>query len=267
MTRAITFDATRTLIHCPRVVEIYREVLGRHGVEAPADELRRLLPLVWDEMACSARPDRDRFAAHPDGPRGWWRRYLDRVCEHLGTPHPSRFAAAELYHRFGQAEAWRVYPEVPETLRALSRLGLAMAVVSNWDERLPPLLDELGIGRWLDAVVVSSQVGVEKPHPGIFLHAAELLGVAPGETVHVGDSLRDDVEGALAAGMEALHLVRPGRPRRRRPRPGGTVEVEGRAEGSVRRSDSGERGDLAELSPLPDVIEISRAPAPFPLPG
>jgi putative hydrolase of the HAD superfamily len=253
MTRAITFDATRTLIHSPRLIEIYREVLERHGIEAPAAEVRRLIPVVWQEMDCRTEIGRDRFSAHPEGPRGWWRRFLERLCEHLGSPALSPFAAAELYHRFGRAEAWEVYPEVPATLDALSRLGLRMAVVSNWDERLPPLLDSLGIGRRFDAVVFSAAVGVEKPDPRIFRHALERLGVPPEEAVHVGDSVREDVEGALAAGMEALHLVRPGAPSLTRL--------------ASRGGDRGERGDLAELSPLPDLIEISRAPAPFPLPG
>jgi len=250
MTRAITFDVTRTLIHSPRLIEIYREVLGRHGIEAPASEVRRLMPVVWQELDCRAEVGRDRFSAHPEGPRGWWRRFLERLCEHLGAPPPSPFAAAELYHRFGRAEAWEVYPEVPATLAALGRLGLRLAVVSNWDERLPPLLDDLGLGRRFDAVVYSAAIGVEKPDPRIFLHALERLGVAPEDAVHVGDSVREDVEGALAAGMEALHLVRPGAPSLIHPEAG--------------RSS---RGDLADLSPLPDLIEISRAPAPFPVPG
>lgn len=248
MTRAITFDVTRTLIHSPRLIEIYREVLERHGIEAPAGELRRLMPVVWEELDCLAEVGRDRFSAHPEGPRGWWRRFLERLCEHLGAPAPSPFAAAELFHRFGRADAWEVYPEVPATLAALKRLGLPLAVVSNWDDRLPPLLDALGIGRSFDAIVYSAAVGVEKPDPRIFLYALERLGVAPEEAVHVGDCTREDVEGALAAGMEALHLVRPGAP-------------------SLARPERGGRGDLSELSPLPDLIEISRAPAPFPLPG
>lgn len=250
MTRAITFDVTRTLIHSPRLIEIYREVLARHGIEAPAAEVRRLMPVVWQELDCRAEVGRDRFSAHPEGPRGWWRRFLERLCEHLGAPSPSPFAAAELYHRFGRAEAWEVYPEVSAALAALARLGLRLAVVSNWDERLPPLLDDLGLGRRFDAVVYSAAVGVEKPDPRIFLHALERLGVAPEDAVHVGDSAREDVEGALAAGMEALHLVRPGAPSLIHPEAGRTS-----------------RGDLADLSPLPDLIEISRAPAPFPVPG
>lgn len=248
MSRAITFDVTRTLIHSPRLIEIYREVLERHGIEAPAAELRRLMPVVWQELDCLAEVGRDRFSTHPEGPRGWWRRFLERLCEHLDVPAPSPFAASELFHRFGRADAWEVYPEVPATLVALKRLGLRLAVVSNWDDRLPPLLDALGLGRSFDAVVYSAAVGIEKPDPRIFLLALERLGVAPEDAVHVGDSTREDVEGALAAGMEALHLVRPGAP-------------------SLIRPERGGRGDLSELSPLPDLIEISRAPAPFPLPG
>jgi putative hydrolase of the HAD superfamily len=123
-------------------------------------------------------------------------------------------------------------------------------VVSNWDERLPPLLAELGLGDYLDAVVYSAAVGTEKPDPRIFLETLAQLGVEPSEGLHVGDSLREDVEGALAAGMEALHLVRSGAPSVVQPDPSG-----------------GSRGDLADLSSLPDLIEISRSPTPFPLPG
>jgi putative hydrolase of the HAD superfamily len=246
MTRAITFDVTRTLIHSPRLVEIYAEVLGRHGVPAPAAEVARLMPVVWQELECRTELGRDRFAAHPGGARGWWRRFLDRLVEHLGAPPAGPFAAAELFHRFGEPEAWEVYPEVPGILDELAGMGLALAVVSNWDSRLPPLLDRLGLGERFAAIVVSSELGVEKPDPRIFLAALERLGVAPAEAVHVGDDPREDVEGALAAGMEALHLVRPGSP------------------SHVRRTPAGAgRGDLASISSLPELIEITRSPAPF----
>ena len=245
MSRAVTFDVTRTLIHSPRLAEIYAEVLARHGVAAPPAEVERLLPVVWQELDCLAVPGSDRFAAHPGGARGWWRRYLERLAEHLGGPPPSPFAAAELFHRFGEPAAWEVYPEVPATLAELRRMGLALAVVSNWDARLPPLLARLGLGERFAAIVYSSEVGIEKPDPRIFAVALDRLGVAPEEAVHVGDSSREDVEGALAAGMEALLLVRPGEPPPLSHRP------------------SAERGDLADLSPLPELLEITRSPAPF----
>jgi putative hydrolase of the HAD superfamily len=211
MLQAVTFDATGTLFHGPRRGEIYAEVLGRHGVVVAPGEAERLISLVWQEMGCLAEPGSDRFSSHPEGARGWWARFAGRLCEHLGAPPPSRFAAAELYQRFAHAEAWEVYPEVPEALAALRRQGLRLAVVANWDERLPPLLDELGLAGYLDAVVTSAEIGVEKPDRRIFLAALARLGVSPGEALHAGDRQLEDVEGAVAAGMRALRIVRPQR--------------------------------------------------------
>lgn len=138
--RAVTLDVTHTLLECPRLGEIYAEVLARHGVSVDADGVRRTIPLVWRELSCSAPAPFDRFEAHPDGARGWWRRFIERTCELLEAERPSRFAAAELFDRFAQAESWRVFPEVPDTLTALRSRGYRLAVVSNWDRRLPDLL-------------------------------------------------------------------------------------------------------------------------------
>src|SRR5437764_899923 len=54
-----------------------------------------------------------------------------------------------------------------------------------------------------DAVVLSCEVGVRKPHPRFFAAVVEALGVDPGGALFVGDSMRDDVLGAAAAGMRA----------------------------------------------------------------
>jgi putative hydrolase of the HAD superfamily len=205
---AVTFDVTHTLIHSPCLGEIYAEVLDRHGVGVEPAEAARLVRIVWQELACSADPSRDRFTSHPDGPRGWWGRFLARLCEHLEAPPPSRFAAAELFARFSRADAWEVYPEVAATLDALRERGLRLAVVSNWDHRLPGLLADLDLARRFDAVVYSSEVGVEKPDPRIFAAALARLGVEAGAAVHVGDGRLEDADGALSAGLGAILLFR-----------------------------------------------------------
>lgn len=208
--RAVTLDVTHTLLECPRLGDIYAEVLARHGVNVDSGGVRRTIPIVWKELSCSAPAPFDRFEAHPDGARGWWRRFIERTCELLEAERPSRFAAAELFDRFAQPESWRVFPEVPETLAALRERGYRLAVVSNWDRRLPDLLDRLGLAGHFEAIVVSAAVGREKPDPAIFHAALGALGVEPAAAVHVGDHRREDVEGALAVGMQALHLDRSG---------------------------------------------------------
>ncbi len=230
MIQAVTFDVTHTLLHVPRLGEIYAEVLGRHGVEVDPEEASRLFSVVWQEMACSADPARDRFSGHPEGERGWWRRLLERMCEHLGAPPPSRFAAAELFHRFGTAEAYEIYPEVLKALARLLLSGVRLGVISNWDHRLPDLVEDLGLGLFFEVIVYSAKVGVEKPHERIFHQAATELGVEPAAVLHVGDGRLEDVEGAVAAGMRALHLTRNS---------GG--------------------GDLRDLSALPALVAAERA--------
>jgi putative hydrolase of the HAD superfamily len=208
MIAAITFDVTGTLIHSPRLGELYAEVLGRHGAAVRPHEAARLVREVWQELACLAEPGRDRFTSHPGGPRGWWKRFLERICERLEVPPPSPFAAAELFHRFATPEAWEIFPEVPEVLAALRGRGLRLGVVSNWDPRLPDLLESLDLARWFDAVVYSSEVGVEKPDARIFRSALDRLAVRPEAALHVGDGKVEDAEGAVAAGLQALLLDR-----------------------------------------------------------
>lgn len=215
--RAVTFDATHTLFHAPRLVPIYLEVMRRHygNASVRATELSRLLPMVWQEFACAAAPSADRFThhrfpGHPEGSRGFWSRYAERLCEYLGL-ESSPFAAAELFDRFAHAEAWEVYPDVEESLRELKQRGLALAVISNWDERLPGLLDELGLLGYFDAIVYSAECGVEKPHATIFHTCLARLGISDAARVlHVGDSELEDIEGARAAGLQALRIDRQG---------------------------------------------------------
>lgn len=211
---AITFDATGTLFHCPRLGEIYSEIFGRHGIEVEARIARRLVREVWQELACRATPEQDRFTAYPGGARGWWLRFVERFAERLESPPPSRFVAAELFARFARADAWEVFPEVPAVLAELRARGFKLAVISNWDERLPAVLAGLDLFEAFDAVVTSGDARVEKPDRRIFDHALSLLGIPAERALHVGDREVEDCEGALAAGMSAaLRLDRTERNR------------------------------------------------------
>jgi putative hydrolase of the HAD superfamily len=206
--RAVSFDATGTLFGPRDLAADYVRILGRHGVRLERDRLAELLPEVWREFACSADPSRDRFASHPGGSRGFWRDVVARVVALAGLPAISPFAVAELYEHFARAEAWSVYSDVVPALERLAAAGLRLAVTSNWDERLPRVLSALGLAERFTALVVSAEIGAEKPHPRIFAATAERLRLDAGEILHVGDRWLEDVEGAAAAGMPALWLRR-----------------------------------------------------------
>ncbi len=94
------------------------------------------------------------------------------------------------------------------TIDALAARGIRLAIISNWDERLRPLLHKLDLAKYFEAIVVSCEVGFPKPSPVIFEYAARGLGLAPEFILHVGDSREHDAEGAAAAGFQARLLER-----------------------------------------------------------
>ncbi len=97
----------------------------------------------------------------------------------------------------------------PALLKARGR-GRRVVVVSNWDVSLHERLEQLELAPLLDGIVTSAGAGARKPSAAIFQRALALAGVQPGDAIHVGDSVEDDVAGARAAGIEAILLRRDG---------------------------------------------------------
>ncbi len=208
--RAVTFDAGGTLFYPhPSVGEIYAEAARRHGAAADANAMEEAFRRAW--VTC--HHDDAVAAAGNTSQREWWRELVFRTLEMAGVTMPDREAYFhELYDLFARPEVWRLFPDAVETLTAMRRRGLKVGLLSNWDHRLRPVLEGLDLMPLLDAVIISCEVGVEKPEPKIFHAAWAALGVARGEeALHVGDSYRDDVLGALAVGMGAVLVERAGK--------------------------------------------------------
>ncbi len=209
--RLVTFDVGGTLIHpFPSVGAVYSEVLSRRGFPADPEATERAFEEAWDLFARQVPPNRERYSWSPEGERGYWRRLLAETVRRLGGGEPPPGAAEELFERFGHRDTWRIYPDVEGTLSALARRGVPMAVVSNWDSRLPALLRELGIRHYFGPILVSALEGYEKPDPRIFHLAAERAGVAPGQVLHAGDRDLEDVEGARRSGCLWVKIERNG---------------------------------------------------------
>jgi putative hydrolase of the HAD superfamily len=137
-----------------------------------------------------------------------FQRYFRYLVEHLGIPwDPGAADVAASLRKIAPFGLWSVgVPGAADVLDALRRRGLRLAVVSNSDGRVAATLAHVGLDRRVDAIVDSAVVGVEKPDPRIFEHAAAAVGVQPREAVHVGDLYSVDVLGARAAGCRAILL-------------------------------------------------------------
>ena len=83
-------------------------------------------------------------------------------------------------------------------------------VVSNWDVSLHLVVDDVGLGPYLDGILTAAEAGVRKPASAIFNQALELAGVDAEHALHVGDSLEEDVDGARAAGIAPVLISRDG---------------------------------------------------------
>jgi len=205
------FDVGETLI-TPRESfgAVYARVLRTLGLERPAPELERALRATWREVSASVPAGVDRYGHHPGGEDAYWLGFVRRTLQLSGACPPglAERALAPLRAAFAEPEAWRVFPEVEASLERLRAAGIRLGVVSNWDSRLPLLLDRLGLARRFNAIAVSALAGVEKPDPEIFRRALAQLGADPTHTVHVGDVPELDGAGARAAGIRPLLLER-----------------------------------------------------------
>jgi len=205
--RAVLFDAAGTLL-APRepVGESYARLARDYGVALSAwrvgDAFRRIFaqaePMVFPE----ARPEEI-----PSLERDWWKRIVRSTF--LAADSTTRFSDFDafferLWARFAAPDSWLLRPGSLELLGRLRTRGLRTGVVSNFDRRLPAILEGLGIAAQLDAIVLPSDAGAAKPDRRIFALALERIGVAASEALFVGDDAKDDLEGAHAAGLRAV---------------------------------------------------------------
>lgn len=123
-------------------------------------------------------------------------------------------AGADLVHELNEARARalaengvHLWNDSIRTLRELRGRGIRTAVVSNCDHATRPIVDDLGLGREVDAIVLSFEVGVAKPDAGIYRAALDALGARPEEAVFVDDQAAY-CEGAEALGIRSLLIVR-----------------------------------------------------------
>ncbi len=204
--KAVFFDAAGTLLHLQKGVGWhYAQVAERHGGYLSAETLESRFRTVWSVTQPAPETDGPR----PDDDRGWWRTLVARVFSDAPPSFDLDAFFPDVWEEFARPAVWALYPETLEVLRALSgraRLG----VVSNFDGRLHRILSQLGLAQTFEHVVVSSEVGADKPSPKIFANALERFGVEPSDVVFVGDSPEEDWAGAERAGMQVFRLERPG---------------------------------------------------------
>lgn len=204
---AVLLDVGDTLVRAnPSWRDVYASVFGPHGIDATASEFEAAFRAAWKEwehegpFEATEEASFQRLMA------------LDRlVFGRLGYPDLPESFFRDVDLAFRQRSAFYVFPDVFPALDALQAAGLRLAVVSNWGWAAPELLQTLELARHFEVLSISARVGFQKPHPAIFEHTLELLGIGPGDAVHVGDDPTADIMGARRAGIEPILIDRHGR--------------------------------------------------------
>jgi putative hydrolase of the HAD superfamily len=200
--RAVIFDVDFTLARPGGGLgpQGYRELGLRHGLD--------LDPARYDEARAAALAEVKR---HPelDHDEEIWVLLTERIIVGMGGRGDTYRAAVEMERRWSHSAHFELYEDALPTLAAVSGLGLKIGLLSNSSRNL----DEFVAHHRLvcDAVLTSHAHGKTKPHESIFRAMLARLGVAAAEAAMVGDTLDDDVEGALAVGMRAVLVDREGR--------------------------------------------------------
>jgi putative hydrolase of the HAD superfamily len=200
--RAVLLDALGTLVRIePPAPRLQRSLRGRLDLDLPLDR-----------CAAAMRAEMSYYGAHcarasDDAALATLRLECADVLADVLAAGPN---GAELLPCLTDAVTFTAFPDAVPAVEALAAQGRRLAVVSNWDVSLPPLLVRLGLATHLETVVHSAGVGASKPDPKPFLVALARLGLSSDECVHVGDDPVNDGAGAAAAGLRAILVDRQG---------------------------------------------------------
>lgn len=209
--QVIFFDAAETLFHVNgSVADIYLTHAVQHGFRQTPDS-QALIAQAFQRAFRDAAPP---IFAVTDPiklkqcERLWWFDIVHNVFYRVGMFEQFDAFFEQVFQVFEDPRSWTLFPETHAVLTRLREEGFELGIVSNFDTRLFPVIRGLGIDRLFDTVTISSMARAAKPAAKIFEVALEKHAVDPDEAMHVGDSLRDDMEGATKAGLTGVLLDR-----------------------------------------------------------
>ena len=209
--RAVLFDAVGTLIELVEPVgESYARLALAYGVRLPADPIEA----AWRRAIARSEPRVFPGATSDQATtleRQWWFRVVAATF-HDAAPS-ARFRDFDaffdvLFQHFAGRAAWRLRDGVRPMLATLRQRGLRLGVVSNFDHRLPKLLQLLEIASFFDSIAIPPRNGFAKPDPALFQVALDALDSTAADSAYVGDDPQLDLAAAQALGMQAIDAAR-----------------------------------------------------------
>jgi putative hydrolase of the HAD superfamily len=209
MLKVVFFDAAGTLFDTREPVGLsYARIAREYGVDTSAAQVNAAFRRVFREASALAFGSGHTAEELRRLERRWWRDLVANTFAGFGAFTDFDAYFESLFTFFADPANWVADPEAAAALDELRMHGLRLGVISNFDHRLYPILDGLGLRRHFDSVTISSEAGSAKPSANLFRAALDKHSVSPAEALHVGDSEHLDLAGAAGAGIAAILIDR-----------------------------------------------------------
>ncbi|MBU2536451.1 MAG: HAD-IA family hydrolase [Chloroflexi bacterium] len=208
MIKAVFFDLYHTLLgYDPPREELQAEALKDFGIEVNSESLLHPL-VVADEYIYREHARVSLGQRSKEEQMAVWAQY-ERILLREADIEADDQRIMGLLGKMREFELKQVlFDDVLPTLNELKKQGLTLGLISNVDQDITTLLDNLGLTALLQVVVTSQDTGFNKPSPEIFQEAVKRAGVRANEALYVGDQYQIDVVGANRAGMKGILIDR-----------------------------------------------------------
>jgi len=209
--QVIFLDAVGTLFGLRGSIgAIYSNLASQFGVSVEPATLNRTFVQSFRGAAPLAFPGTEAEEI-PEREFAWWWAIAAQTFQEAGVLNQftdfSAFFSA-LYAHFATTEPWFVYTDIQTNLEQWRNQSIELGVVSNFDSRIHTVLPGLGLADFFTSVTISTEVGAAKPDARIFAAALKKHHCLPDAAWHIGDSFKEDYEGANAAGLRGILLRR-----------------------------------------------------------
>jgi len=205
----IFFDFGGTLATIPTVInrpwKVWVEVARRFDVTLSETLVQHAIEATNEEL-------RSQIYRYLGRTEEYWQVFDHSVMDRLRIREKREQIGPAVDAVFSDPTNRELYPDSRPVLDHLRAKGYHLGLISNNNDILPKVLRHLGLSDLLETVTYSQEVGAEKPAPEVFTTALSRAHCTPSEAVHIGDSIRADVEGAQKSGIQSIWINRGDRP-------------------------------------------------------
>jgi putative hydrolase of the HAD superfamily len=210
--KAVFFDAGDTLVTISEAQAVLMEYLAERNIAAAEEDVLKFLREALDRFYVQKERDLEAQTS-PEAERRFWVELYRFVLIRLGlerhlTSDEIHAWCHELYDVFLDPARYVLFDDVKPTLQRLADEGFRIGLISNFASALRGILKDKGILHFFDPLIISAEVGIEKPNPAIFRMALDQAGLQADEVLYVGDHETNDIWAPGQVGIDAVRIKR-----------------------------------------------------------